>query len=90
MSPLLRACLWGLRIYGPCSNVELARKLGRDREQVYGTVYKLRDLGLAERLGEASYDVTEAGRAALAAPAEGDATPASPREFQGTLFGEEF
>jgi Mn-dependent DtxR family transcriptional regulator len=78
MSPRLEACLWGLRIYGPCSNVSLAEKLGRDREAVYGAVYELRELGLVDRLGPASYDVTEAGRAALAAPAE----------RQQTLFGE--
>lgn len=86
MTSRLRSCLWGLRIYGPCSNVELARKLGRDREAVYRAVYELREMGLAERTGEASYDVTEAGRASLAAPAEGDASIVGV-EVQGMLFG---
>lgn len=83
MAPRLRACLWGLRIYGPCSNIELARKLGRDRESVYGAVYVLRDMGLAHRLGEASYDVTEEGRAFLETPE--DVVSAS-GERQGLLF----
>lgn len=85
MAPRLLACLWGLRIYGPCSNVELARRLGRDRESVYGAVYQLRDLGLAEHLGPATYDITEAGRGKLNAPSEPDPAPA-PGERQGLLF----
>jgi Mn-dependent DtxR family transcriptional regulator len=84
MGPAMRDCLWGLRIYGPCSNVELARKLGRDREAVYGSVYKLRELGLADRMGEASYDVTEAGRAFL----EGGGEAAADGLKQLSLFGD--
>jgi predicted transcriptional regulator len=59
--------LWGLRIHGPCSISDLADRTGLDRQAVYSAVYKLRQEGLAEHRGPASYDVTEQGRAFLQA-----------------------
>lgn len=82
MAPRLKAVLWGLRIYGPCSVLDLSRHTNRERESVYGAVYQLRTLGLADRLGEASYDITEMGRLALEAPAVEDVAPA---ESQGVF-----
>jgi hypothetical protein len=62
--------LWGLRIHGPLSISDLADRIGHDdRQAVYATVYRLRRDGLADRLGPASYDVTEQGRALLESPA---------------------
>jgi predicted transcriptional regulator len=79
--------LWGLRIHGPLSINDLADRTGLDRQAVYSAVYKLRQDGLADRLGPASYDVTEAGRAALAAAAVDDQGEApQPAEHQLGLF----
>jgi hypothetical protein len=61
--------LWGLRIHGPLSICDLADRIGHDdRQAVYATVYRLRRDGLADRLGLASYDVTEQGRTFLESP----------------------
>lgn len=57
-----------LRVYGPCSNVEIARHVGRDRERVYSAVYKLRQKGFVDRLGPGCYDLTDAGRVAFSSP----------------------
>jgi glycosyltransferase A (GT-A) superfamily protein (DUF2064 family) len=57
--------LWGLRIHGPLSISDLADRTGLERQAVYAAVYRLRGDGLADRLGPASYDVTEQGRAVL-------------------------
>ncbi len=65
MTPRLRATLLGLRIYGPCTNAELARKINRNPERVYRQVYELRESGLATATAD-GYDVTESGRALLA------------------------
>ena len=66
MSPRLRACLVALRIDGPCSIADVAKRTGRNRETVYGAVYELRQRNLAVRCGRASYDVTRRGRRVLA------------------------
>lgn len=65
LTPRLRASLWGLRIFGPCSIAKLAVELGRDREQVYNAVYDLCRRGLAKQLGSASYDVEPRGEELL-------------------------
>lgn len=83
MTPRLKSALWGLRVYGPCSIAELAGKIGRERESVYRAVYELRELGLLDRLGPASYDVTPEGRVFLGLPAPGEPELA---EKQGMLF----
>ena len=77
--------LWGLRIHGPCSISDLADRTGLDRQAVYSAVYKLRQDGLAVDLGPASYDVTEAGKAFLAA-SQLDPTEPDRRERQLSLF----
>jgi hypothetical protein len=72
--------LWGLRIHGPLSICDLTDRIGHDdRQAVYAAVYRLRRDGLADRLGPASYDVTEQGRAFLAALSDPDQVEAKPR-----------
>ena len=85
MTQRLKA-LWGLRIHGPLSICDLADRTGLDRQAVYSVVYKLRRDGLADRLGPASYDVTEQGRAVLAAVPELDQVVARPPVRQLDLF----
>ena len=65
MTSRLKAALLGLRIYGPCTNAELARRINRSPEKVYRQVYALRQSGLATATSD-GYDVTERGRAMLA------------------------
>jgi predicted transcriptional regulator len=77
--------LWGLRIQGPCSINDLADRTGLEHQVVHNAVYKLCQDGLAVHLGPASYDVTEAGKAFLAASAAAQAEP-PPRERQLGLF----
>ena len=76
---------WGLRIHGPCSICDLAEHVHHERQAVYSAVYQLRRDGLADRLGPASYDVTEAGRAHLAALAV-DRVVTTPAVRQLDLF----
>jgi hypothetical protein len=83
-TPRLLAPLWGLRIDGPCSIAYLSRRTGRDRESVYWAVYKMRGFGWAARLGEASYDITDAGRAVLEASAP---DPAESRQLEMFSIG---
>ncbi len=64
-TPRLKAALLGLRIYGPCSNAELAQRINRSPERVYRQVYELRESGLAKATAD-GYDVTDRGRALLA------------------------
>lgn len=86
-----------LRVYGPCSVRDLASKIplhghpletlpaklraAYNRQAVYRAVYELRRVGLAERLAEESYDVTEKGRLFLA-----EWVPAGVRRKQPVLF----
>lgn len=75
-----------LRVYGPCSNVEIARRVGRGREDVYSAVYRLRGKGLVDRLGPGSYGLTDAGRAAFEREAGiARSEPVSATENQGLM-----
>jgi predicted transcriptional regulator len=78
--------LWGLRIHGPLSICDLADRTGLERQVAYAAVYRLRRDGLADRLGPASYDVTEQGRTFLAAQQE--TSPRAARQL-GLRFGVE-
>lgn len=64
MTPRLKAALLGLRIYGPCSNAELAKRINRNPENVYRQVRELRIKGLAIGTDQ-GYDITDAGRRLL-------------------------
>lgn len=79
-----RRVMWGLRIYGPVGNAELARHLGLHRLQVYGATWSLREEGLAV-LGRGGYDLSAEGRRLLA-----DAVADQPRESQLTFWEEPY
>ena len=94
MTPTTRlAVLWSLRVHGPLSINDLADQIGTDRPElepvrVAIAVARLIDEGLVEQIGPACYDVTEQGRAFLAAqPAAGQVETEPARQLG--LFDEE-
>ena len=54
--------LFALRIYGPCSIAELCKRLGLPSQPVCSAVSRIRIKNLANRIGEAQYDLTRRGR----------------------------
>jgi hypothetical protein len=75
MSDHLLRVLQYLRVYGPCSVRALTIKMhGRwtkarraNRNRVYRACYELERLGLVGHIGEALWDVSEAGKVRFAA-----------------------
>lgn len=54
--------LIGTRVHGPCSISCIAKAMGIGGQTVYAAMYRLRKKNLANRIGEARYDVTRMGR----------------------------
>lgn len=62
MSDLETDVLRCLRVFGPCSNHEVARRLKCPPSRSYRTIQRLCVKGLAVHLNRASWDITEKGR----------------------------
>jgi hypothetical protein len=76
--------LWGLRLYGPIGNAELARHLGVRAKQLHDAIFALRKQGFASK-GRDGCNITPAGRDELKnRPAPGAMRP----EVQQYLWSE--
>jgi DNA-binding IclR family transcriptional regulator len=62
MSNLELACLSILRIFGPCSNADVGRKLGIAPDATYRAVKALEQRGLAVHPKLQRWDISELGR----------------------------
>lgn len=62
MTPLEKDCLRMLRIFGPCSNADVARKLGVPMDKTYRAIYRLEKAGLAVHPKLQRWDISRLGR----------------------------
>lgn len=51
-----------LRVFGPCSNAEVGRRLGIGADKTYGAIKRLVAGGYAEHLKLQAWEITEKGR----------------------------
>ncbi len=51
-----------LRVFGPCSNIEVAQRLEITGKQCYDTMYIMHIAGLVDHVGEGLWDVSRRGR----------------------------
>lgn len=61
MSDLERDVVRILRVFGPCSNADVARRLGLPTGRTYRTIYRLTAAGLAQHPRKQQWDITERG-----------------------------
>ena len=62
MSDLETACLRALRVFGPCSNAEVGRRLGVKPDKTYRVIYRLEKAGLVIHLNKQRWDISPLGR----------------------------
>lgn len=62
MSDLLRSCLYTLRVFGPCSNAEVARRLRLPLHRTYRAIQQLEQRGLVVHPKLQAWDVSDRGR----------------------------
>jgi DNA-binding IclR family transcriptional regulator len=63
--------LQALRIFGPCTASELSRRTDLDRYTATEEAEHLADQGIARRLDDGRWDVTDEGRAMIASQLRG-------------------